>query len=484
MNLADYRLHILERLDWQPDQSTTFVAKANRLIERAHQALFNEAPYLYEDVITLVTYPQVTNASGVATDVLNVNTSDDLVMERASTDADRTAWVFNGTWDGRFVEITDSSGQVHRRQCREFWADGQNNVERFTIDEPWPNTADTGMTYRIHTPEYHLPGDVVEIRSAKPFTDPNHSLTVISQYDAERYRLLDYRGDATGLPSTVYRGQPFQIDAPTLAPTVNTDAKSTWADTIDTDNAGTFDYVYTYVWGNKDPDYFSPHGLADVVWESAPSPISSTATTTNGGNIITINTPIVDWMYNFNLSTAPRDGRSGLRKRIYARRTTSDATGTNSKIVESPNVFMQLAEVAGDVEEYIHDGTALLDYRRRLKHSRGYHAVKFFPSPDARYEIDFRCLVRPNPLVNDQDTPLVPVDAAEALIYRALMLFYEMDGKPEMVAYAEGRYRTELETLTKRYGAIAHYKSSKRPARVRRRRPGDRSRIVTYSGIT
>ena len=86
--------------------------------------------------------------------------------------------------------------------------------------------------------------------------------------------------------------------------------------------------------------------------------------------------------------------------------------------------------------------------------------------PDDRYEIDLRVLRRPQPLVHDHDAPRIHEEAVDALIERALMLFYEMQGLQPNSELASARYQSLLQTLTRRYGNLSGMRVRKRSARV------------------
>lgn len=460
MNLGDVRKRVLEQLDWQPTQSSDFVALVDRLINRSYQTLSREAPYLFwEQKVRIATQVDTASVSGVAADRLAVNSSDTYVLERAESPASGATWVTDGTWDGREIEATDAAGQTHRRTIREVWNDGGDAKDRISIDRPWPNNTDTAMTYRIFTDRYYLPEDTIELRSATLFTDTNYRLSVATQYDMERLQLQDFKGRHIARPEIIYRNAPFRLDAPTLAPVVAADSNNAWQGP---DPAGKFDYVYTYCWGRRDDDFDTALGKKYPKWESPPSPASSTLATTFSGLAITVNLPDVDFMLNFGTAGTKRLNRSGYYIRIYARRYTRDG----GPRIETPEVFFLVGEVAGSAETYTHDGSELLDYQNRLRDKHGYQSITFYPMPDARYEVDLRVLARPKSLVNDQDTPLIHEDGTEALILKTLQMLHRHNGSEQAAVFSQEEYDRTLRNLTKRYGSIPYQHIRKRPARV------------------
>lgn len=483
MNLGDIRSRILEQVDWSPDQSTSFQQKVDRLINRAYQQLSLEAPYLFfEDEIRVITQPDAVSGSN-ALDVLAVDSSDSYVLYRAATGGTgMTIWVTDGTWDGRMIEVTQSDGTILRRRIRETWTSGSNSY--LTIDHPWPNNTDTGMSYRIYTPEYELPADVVELRSARLWADTRYDLSIETQYDMERFDRIDYNGEQTGRPYSVFRGRHHQIDPPMQEPVATLQgnpqaaAPSTSEKWLGPDSQGNFDYCYTYVWGKRDSELEAPRGIYEPKWESAPSPISDKVKVDHPNEYVRLRLPNIDHSLLFfsEYSSATdsiilplRTKRSGLKKRIYVRRHSQiPIAGVTPVKMEAAKVFYLLAEVEGHIEEYKHQGNHIPDYYRRLKEVHGYQTIRFNPIPDSRYEVDCRVLRKPQKLVNDQDAPRIHAEAVQALIEKSLIYFYELQGTLELSQNAERRYADILQTLTKRYAMIPRHRAAKKAARVRR----------------
>jgi hypothetical protein len=481
MELSSIRTHVLEQMDWVPTQSAEFKAKVNRFVNRAYQFLYEDAPFLLQSNITIQTKKDVSSLTAVAGDRVSVHPTDPYVMTRAAGAVGASPWVFDGTWDGRWVDLVDNTGVTRRVQTREWWTTGINSDEFFSLVFPWPG-ADTDMTYRVYTPVYHLPGDVVAIKNAQLYHGANYQLKVSTQGEMEQGRLVDYQGRTSGLPRVVFPGIPFSLDAPTRAPSVAL-GQPTWDGP---DNAGDFDFCYTYGWGRRDAWELSHLGLVEPVWESAPSPVSARISTTNGASSIVISgIPNIDKQLNFGASFAARDGRSGMFVRIWARRYTSVTNGgLLTQAIESPQVFMLLSEIAGDAEQYVYIGDVFHDYNRRLKKVHNHFGVRFFPQADDRYEVDMRVQMRPVELTNDQDAPRIPEDAIDLLIQRCLVVMYEYDGKPELSQLALSRYKEMLGMVTKRYSGINYDKSTKRLARISSGITGLRARSVTYTEPT
>ena len=252
MELSAIRTHVLEQMDWTPEQSTDFKAKINRFVNRAYQYLYEDAPFLLQANVTIQTKKDVTSVTAVAGDRVESMGADAYVMQRTAGVVGATPWVFDGSWDGRWVEIVDPTGVTRRVQTREWWNTGSPGFDRFSLVAPWASTPNVGMTYRVYTPTYHLHGDVVSIKNAQIYHGANYQLKVATQGEMESGRLVDYQGRTSGIPRVVFPGNPFALDAPTRAPSVRAAPgllPTPWAGP---DNAGQFDFCYTYCWGRRD----------------------------------------------------------------------------------------------------------------------------------------------------------------------------------------------------------------------------------------
>tara|TARA_R110000824_G_scaffold207771_3_gene393283 strand:- start:10625 stop:12187 length:1563 start_codon:yes stop_codon:yes gene_type:complete len=503
MNKGEIRTRILEQVDWSPDQSTTFKDKVDRLINRAYQVMSLEAPFtFFDDEARIITEADVTSVAGTAEDALRVIPTDTNVLERrylASTSPVPQSWadghagssVGTGRWDGRTIEITDGT-ITYRRKIREVWLDSSSELgaltvhDRISLDVPWINTTSEGMSYRIYTPEYGIPADVIEMRSARVYGDTHYPLSIQNQYYMERHEYTDYQGDQTGRPETVFRGKHFQLDAPTQAPRIIPYSATKGLGVIGwtgPEPIGSWDFCYTWCWGYLDEDMRTPKDHLEPRWESAPSPISEIVTHDGNAAIrYDISVPNIDHMTDYwtqvqedgTITQPASSGRSGLYARVYVRRhTTANMMQhhgiTEENIEQSPKIFflLNVAHLDNTTQKIVavHRGERP-DYYTRLKESHGYQTLRFWPMPDARYEIDLRVLRRPQPLVHDHDAPRIHEEAIDALIERVLVLFYEVQGMTQNAELSNVRYQNLLQTITKRYGNISGMRIRKKSARV------------------
>ena len=199
-----------------------------------------------------------------------------------------TTWLpaVDGTWDGiMHIEFTDSDGQLHRRQCLEFFTritSDQPPQKRYyvTIDRPFADPSGSNlvanrMDFRLHQPEFFLRDDVMEmLEPARVFDSTRQQVWGIDTAGAYRQDMVDFRGESTGRPYRMWRGRHFQLPAPTEAPEVaeliGTDAQLTKSGSLSADeeilvwghgkpssaySTGEWGICYTYVMGRRDKEW-------------------------------------------------------------------------------------------------------------------------------------------------------------------------------------------------------------------------------------
>ena len=206
MNRADIRQAIFDQIDWQPDTSEQLEQKLNRFINRAYLQLALEAPFLFfEDKVSFRTQATLLSVAGIANDRVTQSTNvetDGLVWTRSyAVSADRTPSGLDAAiaqwepekathvdidvqlghpFEGRTIEITDSTGRVHRRKIRcIYWKEvSLTHTDYLVLDQPLDLKTDsslaaeyTSLTYRILTPSYYLPADLIEVRSIRLWDD-------------------------------------------------------------------------------------------------------------------------------------------------------------------------------------------------------------------------------------------------------------------------------------------------------------------------
>jgi hypothetical protein len=269
---------------------------------------------------------------------------------------------------------------------------------------------------------------VIAVEDARIWDSTRTRLSVLPEKFARMVDDEDFRGETKGRPEYVYRARHFQLDAPNRAPVAALDASEVAVPWVGPEPIGAFTYVITYVWGKK---AVAPGGTRDPLWESSPSPASSSITVSSTARAVQLTLPEIDWQLGFNVTGAVSASHSGLRKRIYRARSTVAGSAPLKVNIEYPNVFQLLAEVDGAATSYTDDGSVIPDYFRRVPESHGYYAWKVSPHQDSAYEIDVRVLRKPRALGNDYDAPRVHPAAEPMLLEIALHYLCRLDRAPE-----------------------------------------------------
>jgi hypothetical protein len=281
---------------------------------------------------------------------------------------------------------------------------------------------------------------------------------------------------------------------------------------------GEFQYIVTYTWGKRDADFRLPglakwdsyagawtntgqtiaqapgnepanNRVREPRYESAPSPASGTQPVeffdetdkTKGYTAIKVRVPNIEYALGFlteHPSGSPSGKRvsqhqSGIHVRIYRRRVSvfddtafdpyrdmsyaSKGILTDKAVIDNKDKFYLLAELRVDEVNrgvFIDDGQYIPDRSRPLRDIHGYQQYALYPRPDQRYEMDVRCVRRPQKLDAEQDVPRIHAEAVNVLITRAMSYLYESMGNLQASQLMLGRYMELLETLSKRYGDL------------------------------
>jgi hypothetical protein len=230
-------------------------------------------------------------------------------------------------------------------------------------------------------------------------------------------------------------------------------------------------------------------------YESAPSPVSAKVACVArsqdapaGYTAINVALPNIEYALGFQTrltaTAAASYGKSGVRVsehqsgvhvRIYRRRirdidldpSGGGAYGTLSRsvttldsteaVADNKDKFYLLAEMRVDHENkglFIDDGQYIPDRSRPLRDTHGYQQYAVYPRPDQRYEIDIRCVRRPQKLEDEQDVPRLHAESIGALVDRAMSYLYESMGNFQASELMLKRYNAALQLMNKRYGDL------------------------------
>ncbi len=484
-HLLGLRQTVFQRADWAPTSSADAIARVNTWVNDAVAEFAHEAPFaLYEDEVRLITQADF-NPTLTTDKVIGVVVSSVLDQWVLKRDITRVAaagyeWAVDGSWDGcRRVQVTLSDGTRRDFRIREVYeGNGQNNTsseyEYMTLEEPLdiPSFTTGGggtavaVSYRIYTPVYYLPSDVISINAVRLTSpDARWELRPTSYDEASRIGYLEAPDQvADGVPSVFWRmpsvALPSPVDAPVVA-TTNGPSPPHWT----VEGGGTFEYCSTYCWGYRD---LQTGGGGPMVggaptrlplFESMPSPVSDEITNDDAAVVITMHAPNPHDLLGFGTLAAgtgfadmPRLGHSGVYRRFYRRRKAIGATGPLLQLETSDRFYPLSLSESYQSEDM---GESFADYQNPLKYSAAHAGIAVWPRPDKRYEIILRCIRVPDLLVDDRDAITVQEGAAATCIVdRALAYLYEAEGNHGAAQLAMKRYHEGVGVLRRRKGAV------------------------------
>lgn len=452
MNRGELIDFALTKRSWKPSETgAQFRQEVAVQVQDALDYLHLHAPSAlvpYEDRVVLL--PEYASNSTVKL----ATTADPWVLKftpSVSITPTRPYPVTDGTWDGIYhLEFKTSDGVTHRRQSREWWyatGDAPSFIKTYyvSLDRPFNQTA-TDMDFRIWAPETFLKDDVTKILDGHLFSGERNRVALASAFfnNTSMPVLSQEKGEPIGM----MRGRHFKLIDPNYTPVATLDDEGEW---LSPEPPGTFKYRYTYVWGKRDGEYPAPGNALDPQWESSPSPASNAVTVPSvGGASARISLPNIDFMQGFGDSGTLRYGRCGYRKRIYRARTTVGTGGTQP--IEAPDIYHFIAEVDGLTTSWEDTGAISPDYFRRIPEVHGYFAYKFYPQQSTRYELDIRCVKRPERLLVDTDAPAVNPGAMQALKSLVVANLCLLDKQTEEYAFWKAQAEKDIGAFAEQQG--------------------------------
>lgn len=461
MQLADLRDAIFKQVDWAPASNPLAISTLNSFINRAYKKLAIDAPYLFfDEEMTLITQEPYTPS--LDDDLVTIESADPWVFKSDLLTTDPT-WdeqpPFGMSTCGMWIEITDSEGLVHKRKLRIIERDGAHY--HFVLHEPWFNTTEENVAYKVYRDEIYIPDEVVRVNSSVIKTDSmSGPISVISREEAESKGYLNYR-IPEGTPMCLWRGPSFQMPTPTFVPVLS-QIEGTWND----EPKGTFDYCFTYIWGYRDtddllapgPEEQASSGRRNIpLWESAPSEITEVGES-DANTELRITLPDVAWQMGFGDITFARYRRTGWKKRIYRRRLTAVGLGGGASggfNVESTNTFYLIDETSDFAATWTDDGTLVPDMQTRLRNIAGYTSIYIYPRPSSRMIITLRVVKTPSKLDDDKDVAKVREEGIDCLIDSTLMYLYEKMKDDTGYLKAETRYKENLKKYNQTFSSQA-----------------------------
>lgn len=385
----------------------------------------------------------------------------------------------DGTLRGRWVEVYAPSGLVFARRVRDVFsafdkADAYSNI---VLDEPWTNTTDTGMKYRIFTYDYPLAADVQDVLRVNRCTlsgQPGLELTQ-AMLPAELARERLERGWAAAGPITGYaRGDYANVPAPHYTPEVaytvvlaeptgnNWGYDNAGVERRDTfpgvryGAAGTFSYKACHVHGRWPGANPLQSRTLPPFYLSEASPASDQITTTWGAAGVRVSVPDIDYVYGYGADQRlPSYQHHGTEVWLFRARHASESptAGSNHaavKLVEKDGIYYLWKIIQGGAVTVIDTGDAdPVDRRFMLRDHNGHHSIRFDATPSAPEDVLVTALRRPHLLENEGDALRLPIDSALAPFLELLASYFtgDRDGEPNRRGDNYARYLALMEEL-------------------------------------
>lgn len=543
-DLKGIREAVLWRCDWSNAPSGA-MAKVDAFINEAIAQVSLEAPFLFhESLVRFKTEPDLTGYDDTDTLVAATDTGNSpqltstVLIKELPIGVTQTDLPYDRSLDGRWIDLVGPDGTTHTNQIRSVWVEENylglgddyyaiSLVRPLYLFETGNDWVDGGITWRIYTPTYYLPDNVVQVNSLRVVGSTMPAkISIISQDQAEQNALLDLNGENAGaIPLYAYRRPHFQFPGPNTAPSAA--LAGTW---IGPEPPGQFEYVYTYTWGKRHFDYqneqiptynydghtftednntsptsapnaYGFNRMREPRFESAPSPVSDAITVPavsgslplSSSSAVTLTFPNIEYESGFymtgthNSAAFTRIGthHSGVHIRIYRRRKSANftnysvmgtsATGTSMTglaKLDIQDAFYLLAEykVTSGQLTFVDDGRFIPDRSRRLRNVHGYQGLGLYPLPDADYDIEARCIMRPPVLISDSDVPAFHPEAIKLVVDYSMSLVYELLKDPIQREASLQAYRLSLQSVVKRFSDLRppHQPARREPARSRR----------------
>ena len=188
--------------------------------------------------------------------------------------------------------------------------------------------------------------------------------------------------------------------------------------------------------------------------ESPPSETVSVETTSSPGSIFLFGFENTAY---YQTSAATTRLENGMYKHIYRRDVTNDQKWMLVGTIPSTQEYFQDTELIPKAPfHYLISGLAGHRYTSttdiiRFKDPGPYQYVRFWYTPDEDKSINIRYHYRPNPLVADNDAPIIPYQYHQILVYMVLQdMFLQMQDTVQSQLF-ERRAGVMLAQLRRRY---------------------------------
>jgi hypothetical protein len=434
-------------LDWAPTSAPETEARFINLVNDELARLSTESPWLINDKEFVLQVESDFIPSDHEDDVVLRHEHDPFVLTRTSSE-DFDDWPTDGSWNSRWIEITNEAGDVERRRIRSVWRTAQPpaaDTLYMSVDRALTITGET-LDFRVFTIEYPLPHGTVGLSRDTLIQDNRLDLPAQRVQPMKKMTDIAFRGGDREIPEDYavdwYCGAEVQpLATPAGAPGVAKTAGQSPTMWSGPDLPGTFQYCVAYGWGQY-ADTSEQDEAATLrpipKYLSAPSEASASVTVAAGGNAVEIYLPDVAWLAGWGesaLTTSTSDVRwyhTGIYRYVFRRRLATTApvapphnNANMQRHVPADGVWRLWRVVQSETTQTLTDNGALpLEMQQRPLTTDGRH-LTLLPNgaPTGAKEVYLRLRVRPPPLFGASD-PLGLVPGAEiAVAMRAAARF-------------------------------------------------------------
>ena len=391
MNLGDLRAFVGTALDYEPDNET-YREQLNSLINAVQKRLLTDRPWDFsQKEASTVVYTDETHSITVTNGSVSFSGTSFSVSTDAITPGSK--------WDGAKIEFTDSTG--NKIKMRIAWMESTILGHFTTLCKAVSGT----YTATIKMRDIPLPADTQQIMAVSDLTDGQaRPQTYLTKAERDLYtndvQLL-------GTPSTFVPSQSIRVPAPRSVSGVSTA----------TPGAGqgvrTLNIYMVNVINLKTP---SPNvygvGVAGGLESGLSRVYTVTLTDTEELSITPETLNDSTGLYRRYYFTCPDEG---IYSPVRLVQTTVGSAGVDT-ISPAGGVTLSPDTSVATLQTQLFESESI----RYMAGNGAYQTFQLYPHPSAQSEFRIRRLVSPEPMLEDQDTPLIPDGFSQIIAYAAL----------------------------------------------------------------
>lgn len=450
---------IKQELNWGPSFSAEFQRDVIRQINVDLLEMATEFPHFFISAeAEIPVEPDFICDSSNANDRVFRHANDAFVLQR-EVDADLEDWPIDGTWNSRWIEVTNEDGETERRRIREVWKvkpqPPNPDILYMSMDRALKITGDD-LQFRVYIKQYPLPHNFMHLVGVGlRRRDQLMQVTVGSENMVPRDVADPDDRSAAGVvsdyPRQWWEGPPEEIRAPegpTIAELASGDGAPTWNGP---DMPGTFQYAAALGWG-----VYTDPSKADETWSLRPYPrylsvlgeASAEVSATAAGAAVKLLLPDIAWLEGWGADvlsptlTTPDDvrwGRNGLKWYIFRRRVGTTAgnapphTVTDMRRHVPADGSWCLWRVERSNVRVVYDRGDWPPPLRDFRPSQfGFHKT-LIPGtiPRTKGTLALRYHAYPDPLGSASDSARMTPGTTRALVYKVAANIAGQQGRPD-----------------------------------------------------